>query len=359
MIEINKVYEGDCVATMKTWPDEFVDCVVTSPPYWGLRDYGTAKWIGGSSTCDHREYLGGHGSKSKKQITSSGTQMYNYRDICKKCSAKRIDQQLGNEGTPDGFVQNLVDVFRQIKRILKPMGTVWLVLGDSYYNYRPGKGQSLVKQTVSKGKQDLPDVCARRGNKIEGLREKNLVGIPWRVALALQADDWILRQDIIWEKPNPMPESVTDRCTKSHEYIFLLTKNPHYYYNNELIKEKGIIPAGTKAAKGSVERAAQKGVNARPPEYKIYDGKRNKRSVWTVNTATFSGAHFAVFPEKLIEPCILAGCPEGGLVFDPFFGAGTVGVVAQKMSCNWIGCELNPEYVTMAKNRTANEARLF
>lgn len=310
MIEINKVYEGDCVATMKTWPDEFVDCVVTSPPYFNQRDYG-------------------------------------------------VEGQFGNEKTPEEFVENLVNVFKEVKRIIKPEATVWLNLGDSYYNYRPGKGQALVKQSISKTKQDLPDQCTRRGNKLKGLKEKDLIGIPWRVAFALQADGWTLRQDIIWAKTSCMPESVKDRCTKSHEYIFLLTKNSNYYYDHEAIKEEGVIPAGTKAAKGSVERFEQAGVNARPPEYKIYDGKRNKRSVWTVNTASFKGAHFAVFPEKLIEPCILAGCPEGGLVFDPFFGAGTVGVVAQKMSCNWIGCELNPEYVAMAKNRTANEVRLF
>jgi DNA modification methylase len=267
---------GDCRETLKELPEQSINTCITSPPYWGLRDYGT----------------GG---------------------------------QLGLEDTPEDFVENLVKVFREVKRVLRDDGTVWLNLGDSYYNYRPGKGQALIKQTVSNTNQDLPQEVARRANKIDGLKEKDLVGIPWRVAFALQADGWYLRQDIIWHKPNPMPESVQDRCTKSHEYIFLLSKNPKYYFDNEAIKEDA------------------------EPE------KRNKRSVWTITTKPFKGAHFAVFPPDLIEPCILAGCPKDGVVLDPFMGSGTTGMVAQQLGRKWIGCELNAEYISMQKNRTAQQ----
>ncbi len=183
------------------------------------------------------------------------------------------------------------------------------------------------------------------------MKHKDLIGIPWRVAFALQADGWTLRQDIIWHKPNPMPESVKDRCTKAHEYIFLLSKGPRYYFDSEAMKEPAIYPAGTKAAKGSATRAAQPGVNSRPPEYKVYDGMRNRRSVWTVTTKPFKGAHFATFPPDLIEPCVLAGCPEGGTVLDPFGGAGTTGLVAARNNRNSILCELNPEYAAMAAER--------
>ena len=183
-------------------------------------------------------------------------------------------------------------------------------------------------------------------------KPKGLAGIPWRVAFALQADGWYLRQDIIWHKPNPMPESVRDRCTKAHEYLFMLSKSDRYFYDAEAMREPAVYPAGTKGAKGSAERQAEKGVNARPPEYKVYDGFRNRRSVWTVATKPFAGAHFATFPPDLIEPCILAGSPVGGTVLDSFLGSGTTGMVAQKHGRKWIGCELNPTYAAMAAERT-------
>mgnify|MGYP003134372419 CR=1 FL=1 len=272
----NRTLYGDCRETLKELPEQSINTCITSPPYWGLRNY-------------------------------------------------QEEEQLGLEDTPEEFVENLVKVFREVKRVLRDDGTVWLNLGDSYYNYRPGKGQSLIKQTVSNTNQDLPQEVARRANKIDGLKEKDLVGIPWRVAFALQADGWYLRQDIIWNKPNPMPESVQDRCTKAHEYIFLLSKNPKYYFDNEAIKEDA------------------------------ESEKKNKRSVWTVTTKPFKGAHFAVFPPDLIEPCILAGCPKDGVVLDPFMGSGTTGMVAQQLGRKWIGCELNAEYISMQKNRTAQQ----
>jgi len=331
-LETNRTLYGDCRETLKELPEKCINTCITSPPYWGLRDYGTGEWIGGDADCLHKsattnaDKTGGFTGERVRKIGGSENNKYlKYKKVCPDCGAVRKDSQLGLEETPEEFVENLVKVFREVKRVLRDDGTVWLNLGDSYYNYRPGKGQSLIKQTVSNTNQDLPQEVARRANKIEGLKEKDLVGIPWRVAFALQADGWYLRQDIIWHKPNPMPESVQDRCTKSHEYIFLLSKNPKYYFDNEAIKEDA------------------------EPE------KRNKRSVWTITTKPFKGAHFAVFPSDLIEPCILAGCPKDGVVLDPFMGSGTTGMVAQELGRKWIGCELNPEYINLQKTRTAQQ----
>lgn len=301
-----KILNGDVMDMLRTIPDGYFNTCVTSPPYFGLRDYG-------------------------------------------------IDGQIGLEQTPEDFVGRLVDVFREVRRTLRDDGTLWLNLGDSYYNYRPGKGQALAKQSVSNTKQDLPDVCARRGNKLSGLKEKDLIGIPWRVAFALQADGWYLRQDIIWHKPNPMPESVQDRCTKAHEYIFLLSKSPKYYFDYEAIKEPSVDP---ESHKGMRKRSADKRENdpyfatkvGNSAEGKIYS-KRNKRSVWRVTTKPFKGAHFATFPKDLIEPCILAGAPEGGIVLDPFGGSGTTGLVSSNHGRNAVLIELNPEYVELAKER--------
>ena len=310
-----KILKGDCLETLKSLDEQSINTCVTSPPYWGLRDYGTGEWVGGDPDCPHMRT-----TKISKDTATGHKAMYEqgnvvgdaiYKSKCPKCGSVRKDKQLGLEETPEEFVENLVRVFKEVKRVLRDDGTVWLNLGDSYYNYRPGKGQSLSKQSVSNTDQDLPQDCARRGNKIAGLKEKDLVGIPWRVAFALQADGWYLRQDIIWHKPNPMPESVRDRCTKSHEYIFLLSKNPKYYYDNEAIKEDaksaGKKSDGFKGRQGGAEyHATSGGIGS---EEKIYN-KKNKRSVWTITTKPYKEAHFATFPTDLIEPCVLAGCPE-------------------------------------------------
>ena len=304
---MNKIEFGDCRETMRRWAADGVrvQTCVTSPPYYGLRDYGH-------------------------------------------------EGQLGLEETPEQYIANMVEVFRCVKDILADDGTLWVNIGDSYYNYRPGKGQALVQQSVANNDQDLPQVCARRGNKLEGLKEKDLIGIPWMLAFALRSDGWYLRQDIIWHKPNPMPESVRDRCTKAHEYIFLMSKSEKYFFDSEAMKELGVIPAGTKAAKGSAERQAQNGVNARPPEYKVYDGMRNRRSVWTVTTKPYKGAHFATFPPDLIEPCILAGSRPDDIVLDPFMGSGTTAQVAIQHGRQYLGCELNPEYKVLQDQRIAS-----
>ena len=259
---------GDCRETLKQF-DEKARCCVTSPPYYGLRDYGGE------------------------------------------------DNQIGQEQSPEKYIEEMVNVFRLVRDNLTDDGTLWLNIGDSYYNYRPGKGQALNKQSVSKTKQDLPDKCSRRGNKLEGLKEKDLIGIPWMLAFALRADGWYLRQDIIWSKGNPMPESVRDRCTKSHEYIFLLSKSQNYYFNVDIIKEES----------------------------------RRKRSVWNVNTKPNKQSHFATYPPELIIPCILAGSEENDIVLDPFMGSGTTAAVARSLGRYYIGCELHEEYNNLIQER--------
>ena len=259
---------GDCLQTLKEL-DEPARMCVTSPPYYGLRDYGGE------------------------------------------------DDQIGLESSPEEYIQRLVEVFREVRNNLTEDGTLWLNIGDSYYNYRPGKGQALVKQTVSNSKQDLPDKCARRGNKLEGLKEKDLIGIPWMLAFALRADGWYLRQDIIWHKSNPMPESVRDRCTKSHEYMYLLSKSQNYYFDVDVIKEP----------------------------------TRRKRSVWNVSTKPYKGSHFAVFPPELITPCILASSEENDIILDPFIGSGTTAMVAKELGRYYIGCELHEDYGNLIQER--------
>jgi DNA modification methylase len=289
---------------MREWARKGVKAktCVTSPPYYGLRDYGH-------------------------------------------------DGQIGLEETPEQYIEAMVEVFRCVWDVLEDNGTLWLNIGDSYYNYRPGKGQALVKQSVANNEQDLPQTCARRGNKLDGLKEKDLIGIPWMLAFALRADGWYLRQDIIWHKPNPMPESVQDRCTKAHEYIFLLSKSQKYYYDIDAIKEE----AHTTDA--SDRNRDESRLNNTPGRTRMaglttnhYETK-NKRSVWTVTTKPYEGAHFAVFPQDLIEPCILAGAPVGGVVLDPFMGSGTTAQVAQHLGRKYLGCELNPAYAELQKKR--------
>jgi len=292
---------GDCRRTLCAFLPKSARMCVTSPPYYGLRNYGDEQY------------------------------------------------QLGQEQTPEKFIDNLVNVFKEVKNVLTDDGTCWVNLGDSYYNYRPGRGQGLAKQTVSTTKQDLPDVCPRRGNRLEGLKEKDLIGIPWMFAFAMRADGWYLRQDIIWNKPNPMPESVRDRCTKAHEYIFLFSKNKNYHYDNEAIKE----PAkdwGTRDRTQGKYHNPGTGLSPHSGLTKSYE-KRNKRSVWSVTKKPYKGAHFATYPAELIEPCILAGSEEGDIVLDPFMGSGTTAAVAKSLGRNYIGCELHEDYGELIQKR--------
>ena len=301
-----KILQGNCLETLSSLEEKSVNTCVTSPPYWGLRDYGT-------------------------------------------------DDQLGLEETPEKFVENLVNVFREVRRVLRDDGTVWLNLGDSYC----GTGHKG-DHTDPKHKDGRNGQKVALNNKIQGLKSKDLVGIPWRVAFALQADGWYLRQDIIWHKPNPMPESVTDRCTKAHEYIFLLSKLPKYYYDYEAIKEDAKSEPKVRDKMGEGYQADYtKGKRFSEGERVWGTETKNKRSVWSIPVASYSEAHFATYPPELIKPCILAGCPEGGTVLDPFGGSGTTAQVASNLNRNAILCELNPEYVEIAKGRLHESLGMF
>ena len=353
------IHIGDCRDVLKNLSDKSVNCCVTSPPYWGLRDYQTGTWEGGDPNCPHmrttkisKDTVTGH-----KAMHEQGNVVGDaiYRSKCPKCGAVRKDSQLGLEETPSQFVNNLVQVFREVRRVLRDDGTLWLNLGDSYYNYRADGKQ--VKQTVANTRQDFPESSPHRANRIEGLKQKDLIGIPWRVAFALQDDGWYLRQDIIWHKPNPMPESVKDRCTKSHEYIFLFSKNKNYYYDNEAIKEKA-TDWGTRDRVNGKYHNEGTGLQPHSGLEKSYETK-NKRSVWTVTTKPYREAHFAVFPTELIEPCVKAGCPEDGTVLDPFGGSGTTGLVADRLGRNAQIIELNKDYIDIVNKRVMNDAPLF
>lgn len=354
-----------------------VQACVTSPPYWGLRDYGTASWDGGDPACDHQ----GKPMATKANINrncGTGNDVKNatarefYKDICGKCGATRIDSQIGLEQTPDEYVAEMVAVFREVRRVLKDDGTLWLNLGDSYFSTTKGTGgmnpETSPKNAI-KGKnnfQAFEPIRVQSGDL--PLKPKDLVGIPWRVAFALQTDGWWLRQDIIWHKPNPMPESVTDRCTKAHEYLFLLTKSARYYFNNKAIKEPVSESSLKRAEYGwdcdrpSTKNASMggQGIHVEKMGSRFVNPEgRNKRSVWTIPTRPFKGAHFAVMPEALVEPCILATSREGDTVLDPFLGSGTVGLVAQRHNRRWVGCELNPEYAKIAEARISKETNIF
>jgi DNA modification methylase len=337
----HRLIQGDCIEGLRTLPDASVHCCVTSPPYWGLRDYGH-------------------------------------------------DGQIGLESTPEAYVARMVEVFREVRRVLRDDGTCWLNLGDSYSAAgvkQTGRADSNADSFLSAhaASYKRPEMGPRTTIRVQsGLKPKDLVGIPWRVAFALQADGWWLRQDIIWHKPNPMPESVRDRCTKAHEYVFLLTKSERYYYDSEAVSEpvsassvarvsqatwdeqagsdrvpgktngpmKAVLKrSGNKSRKSATERDCPRdGVCGSVP----WEGTtRNKRSVWTVTTRPYKGAHFATMPPALVEPCIKAGCPEGGTVLDPFAGSGTTLAVAAELGRNGIGCELNSEYIELANQRIA------
>ena len=302
----NTVLFGDCRDTLKTLHGQITTGIaerprmcVTSPPYYGLRDYGGE------------------------------------------------DNQIGQEQSPEEYVQEMVKVFRLVRDTLTDDGTLWLNIGDSYYNYR--KDGCIPKQSFANNRQDLPETTPRRSNKLVGYKDKDLIGIPWLLAFALRADGWYLRQDIIWHKPNPMPESVKDRCTKSHEYIFLLSKSKYYYYNNEAIKEPAKDWGTRDRTKGKYHNQGS-GLQPHSGLTKSYP-KKNKRSVWSVTNKPYKGAHFACYPPDLIEPCILAGSEEGDIILDPFMGSGTSAMVAKKNSRSYYGCELHKEYASLQTAR--------
>jgi len=387
-----KIYNGHALEILKSLPENSVQCCVTSPPYFGLRDYSTESLIwDGDENCEHewveeiKKIVGGHSggiessglSCSKESIEKktkgTGLNKNNKYAFCQKCKAWK--GSLGLEPTPELFVDHLVQIFREVKRILRKDGTLWLNLGDSY-NGSGGAGGDYAKGGLKEGQPKYP------GRNCINLKPKDLVGIPWRVAFALQADGWYLRQDIIWHKPNPMPESVTDRCTKSHEYIFLLTKSSKYYYNTDAIKEQSITnenrPNGIVRDRDYNYNSKQKVLRSQRDSFKrknsskpdnlvpgqslnshryereedVWDTNfRNKRSVWSIATKPYKEAHFATFSPELPRTCILAGSKKGDTILDPFTGALTTLMVSQQLNRNSIGIELNKDYINIGLNR--------
>jgi DNA modification methylase len=322
------IYQGDALAVLAGLPSESVHCCVTSPPYWGLRDYGTATWEGGDAECAHENTAGtktfGNPKFNQSRPSREATQTadHYYREECGKCGAKRIDSQLGLEATPEEYITRMVAVFHEVKRVLRADGTCWVNMGDSYHN--GDKGGWNTKDSL---REESPGIKWGAPHRMpqKGLKPKDLCGIPWMLAFALRADGWYLRSDIIWAKPNPMPESVTDRPTKSHEYLFLLSKSQSYYYDAEAIKEPasiGSVERWSGSGEGSKRKPGDKdllrGENMAKPDTPFsqnndfLENGRNKRTVWTVATQPTPDAHFATFPEELIKPCILAGTSEKG-----------------------------------------------
>jgi DNA modification methylase len=331
-----RILIGDCRDKLRELPDASVHCCVTSPPYFGLRDYG-------------------------------------------------VDGQMGLEPTPDKYVAGMVEVFREVRRVLRDDGVLWLNIGDSYAGSwgaqgRQGETGQMATRAVSqqRGRSKIsaaqiaahPQTASRTGSiRQPGLKPKDLIGIPWLLAFALRADGWYLRQDIIWSKPNPMPESVRDRCTKAHEYIFMLSKSPRYFYDAEAISQP--------LAESTVRIHSSPGVSQKKTDpnwktaktgghsglgngaHRLERSTRNKRSVWEVGTQPYADAHFAVYPPALIEPCVLAGCPSGGIVLDPFGGAGTTGLVADRLGRDAILIELNEEYAEIARSRLSGDGGMF
>ena len=356
----NQIFNGDCLEVLKKLPSGIANCCVTSPPYYGLRDYGTGIWVGGDPNCNHNNgtYGSNTGVGTHKFMQDNGTPLVGeahlMKKVCTKCGAVRVDKQIGLEESPEQYVEKLVEVFREIKRVLTDDGTLWLNIGDTYNSssYRKDeKTSGHGKQGTNKGSYE--NVVERP--KAQNCKPKDLIGIPWMLAFALRADGWYLRQDIIWHKPNPMPESVKDRCVKSHEYIFLLSKKKNYYFDYQAIQEDALSTSDPRLGEGRIEYEGKRTENAQEKVQQsfacVYE-KRSKRDVWTIPPSTISEAHFATFPEKLVEPCILAGCPKGGVVIDPFFGSGTTGRVALGLDRDYIGIELNPQYIKIAEKRT-------
>jgi DNA modification methylase len=351
---MNTIEFGDCRETMRRWKEQGIKAqtCVTSPPYYGLRDYGTAKWDGGDDDCEHSISM-----PTKWNDPKRGTSVLRPETAhrggssthCHKCGATRIDSQLGLEETPEQYIDAMVEVFRCVWDVLEDDGTLWLNIGDSYCNSNGFARASPEYQR--EGRNNMP-ANDRKLDKLHetGLKTKDLIGIPWMLAFALRADGWYLRQDIIWNKPNPMPESVQDRCTKAHEYIFLLSKSPKYYYDNESIKDPVKQDWGTRDRTDGKYHNEGSGLQPHGGLEKSYE-MANKRSVWTVNTKPYKGAHFAVFPQELIEPCIMAGAPIGGVVLDPFMGSGTTAQVAQHLGRQYLGCELNEDYKSLQEQR--------
>ena len=344
---------GDVRDVLPTLPSESVRCCVTSPPYWGLRDYGTAKWEGGDDECKHR--VPATGSTQNKNNNNNREGKPFAVDYCGICGATRVDAQLGLEKTPDEYVAKMVAVFREVRRVLRDDGTLWLNVGDSYHAAPKGsdKGWDKSGLTSPRGRERTTQIAQRasiaNGKTFPGTKPKDLVGIPWMLAFALRADGWYLRSDIIWSKPNPMPESVTDRPTKAHEYLFLLSKSQRYFYDADAIAEQST--GRNDVGRMNFRKDIGMGGGWRDEERSGDVSTRNAHTVWEIATQPYAAAHFATFPEELARRCIMAGSAPGDVVLDPFGGSGTVAQVATGNGRNAIYVDLNPAYVELAKRR--------
>jgi len=353
---------GDCREEMAKLPEQSVQCVVTSPPYWGQRDYGTANFIGGNDPeCDHAESELRRGINlanssystrgGAKKIANAG--YVPYKTVCQKCGATRTDNGIGLEADVHEWIDSMVEVFRGVWRVLRDDGTVWLNLGDKYASTWAVTRRSEIGLPA-------PDLSQRRNTATTaGVKEKDLIGLPWRLAFALQDDGWYLRRDIIWHKPNPMPESATDRPSTAHEYIFLLTKQPRYFFDMDAVRSPHLPVSIARASRNSYANEGRATATVGQPQsvdrgegtQRLSQGGRSLRSVWKIATQSFGGDHYATYPEKLVEPCIKAGSREGDTVLDPFSGAGTTGLVAMRLGRSYTGIELNPEYAAMSRKR--------
>ena len=359
-----EIRQGNALSVLRQMATDSVDCCVTSPPYYGLRAYGTSPQIwDGDDGCGHdwAEYkrMGITGGTASDKVHIKGRDNLEVvppvtQSTCSECGAWR--GELGAEPTVELYVSHMTSIMREVRRVVK--GTLWLNIGDSY-NGSGGAGGDYQPGGLKDGQPKYP------GRHLSHLPPKSLIGVPWRLAFALQDDGWVLRSDIIWEKPAPMPESVMDRPTKAHEYLFLLAKNGSYYYDADAIAEPSanagkVVKLGDKSfSRGlSTGKGIEPSGNGCADEYVVKE-TRNKRSVWRIPAKPYKGAHFAVMPEALVEPCILAGCPEGGTVLDPFAGSGTVGVVALRHNRNFVGIELNPQYIELAETRITGDNPLF
>ena len=358
------LYNGDVLEVLRQLPDETFHMACTSPPFYGLRDYGTGSWEGGDEGCDHDQRRRERDTNSK-QATSAGSSRDGVAGSthCRKCGARRVDQQIGLEATPDEWVSRLVEVFREVRRVLRSEGTLWVEIGDSF-----ASGLGRGRQGGTGQRADRTFTAEGMGRPVPaGCKPKDMLGAPWLLAFALRADGWYLRSEIIWAKPNPMPESVTDRPTVAHSRVFLLSKSARYFYDSEAIREKRNL--------WDVEHAKRFGSNVyadkRLGEPRLGPGgvgngssrlrvsteaNRNCRSVWTIPTQPYPEAHFATWPERLVEPMILAGSPEGGVVLDPFAGSGTTLHVARCLGRRSVGIELNPNYCELAAKRLAQQS---
>jgi DNA modification methylase len=412
------LHHGDALELLRTMPAESVHCCVTSPPFYGLRDYGTGRWEGGDAECDHDAYQRKRNSEAQPGTPGSGSSLGTLRDgpppnVCAKCGARRVDEQIGLEATPEAWVTRLVEVFREVRRVLRRDGTLWLEVGDSYNGSPGGVSHTGILKTQAHHSYSERQAGRVPKGKATGTKPKDLIGAPWLLAFALRADGWYLRSDIVWSRPNPMPESVTDRPTKSHSYVFLLAKSPRYFFDQEAVREppspytipkraslgssnpkhegvEGVKPSFTHGYNLNRPRGPQDEMLSNefePPGPRGPDGRRqtkrisnspenlhenhlsslgrerwpnengrNVRSVWTIPTQPYPEAHFATFPEELARRCILAGSPEDGVILDPFVGSGTVPYVARKHGRRAIGIDLSADYLKLAAERLAQQS---